>query len=145
MDFITRECKLEDYRALARLNQEEMKYDYSAEDTKRRLAQILKDNNHKLYVALSEDEVIGYIHANNHDVIYADPMKNIMGIAVKKEFQGNGIGKRLLQQVEEWGKTTGAAGIRLVSGSGRKGAHAFYRKCGYTEVKEQKNFRKLFK
>ena len=36
----------------------------------------------------------------------------------------------------------GEAGIRLVSGSERLDAHAFYRKCGYTGDKQQINFKK---
>ncbi|HEY8803775.1 MAG TPA: hypothetical protein VIM42_01465 [Clostridium sp.] len=50
----------------------------------------------------------------------------------------------LLTNVEKWAQVTGAYGIRLVSGSTRIGAHAFYKNCGYIGSKEQKNFKKMF-
>jgi len=71
-------------------------------------------------------------------------MKNIMGIAVSSEYKQKGIGRALLQQVENWARETGASGIRLVSGAIRTDAHAFYRRCGYSGNKEQINLKKLF-
>lgn len=144
MGFSVREAKKEDYIAIARLNKEEMKYDYPVEKTKVKLAQILEDASQKVYVAVSSEQVIGYVHVNNYDVLYAPHMKNIMGIAVEQNFKKQGVGRALLEVVEKWGKETGASGVRLVSGSERKEAHAFYKHCNYIESKEQKNFKKLF-
>jgi len=69
-------------------------------------------------------------------------MKKIMGIAVNKEYQHRGVGRALLRQVEQWARQTGAAGVRLVSGATRTGAHAFYHSCGYGEDKAQLNLKK---
>lgn len=66
-----------------------------------------------------------------------------MGIAVSSDFRKSGIGEMLLNEVEKWAKDTGAYRVRLVSGATRIGAHAFYEFCGYTENKEQKNFKKI--
>jgi ribosomal protein S18 acetylase RimI-like enzyme len=126
------------------LNKNEMGYEYPTEDTKKQLNQLLKDSNHKIYVAIVAEKVVGYIHANNYDLIYGPHLKNIMGIAVSSNFRRNGIGKMLLTEVEKWAKDTGAYGVRLVSGATRIGAHAFYISCGYEGVKEQKNFKKMF-
>lgn len=120
-----------------------MGYNYPAEDTKGQLERLLCDKNHKLYVAEVSDKVVGYIHANNHDLLYTPHLKNIMGIAVSSNFRGKGIGKMLLNEVENWARDTGAWGIRLVSGATRMGSHAFYTACGYTCNKEQKNFSKM--
>lgn len=144
MDFIIRECVLEDCMDIVKLNREEMEYDYPENAAKIQLANLLCDANHKIYVAVIENEIVGYIHANNHDLLYAPHMKNIMGIAVCKTHKKKGIGKALLAKVEVWGKETGAVGVRLVSGSQREGAHLFYAKCGYIETKGQKNFKKFF-
>ena len=144
MDFIIRECVLEDCMDIVKLNREEMGYDYPENAAKIQLANLLYDVNHKIYVAVIENEIVGYIHANNYDLLYAPHMKNIMGIAVYKAHKKKGIGKALLAKLELWGKETGAVGVRLVSGSQREGAHLFYAKCGYIETKEQKNFKKLF-
>ena len=53
-----------------------------------------------------------------------------------------GIGKRLLQNVEEWALLTGATGVCLNSGAERKEAHLFYKKCGYEKGKQQVKFLK---
>lgn len=141
---LIRECKVLDYQDITLLNKEEMGYDYPAEDTKKQLEKLLMDENHKIYVATVGDEIVGYVHANKYDLLYAPPMKNIMGIAVSSTFRKKGIGKMLLNKVEEWARNTGACGVRLVSGATRTGAHAFYRNCGYSGNKEQRNFKKMF-
>lgn len=144
MKIIIRECKIQDYTDIVLLNKNEMGYEYPADDTKKQLEQLLNDSNHKIYVAIVADKVVGYIHANNYDLLYAPHLKNIMGIAVSSDFRKNGIGKMLLDEVEKWAQDTGAYGVRLVSGATRIGAHAFYKACGYIGSKEQKNFKKMF-
>ncbi len=133
-----------DYMDIVLLNKNEMGYEYPSEDTKKQLEQLLNDSNHKIYVAIVANKIVGYIHANNYDLLYAPHLKNIMGIAVSSDFRKNGIGKMLLNEVEKWAQDTGAYGIRLVSGAARIGAHAFYEFCGYTKTKEQINFKKMF-
>lgn len=59
-----------------------------------------------------------------------------------EEWQGHGIGRKLLAAVEDWARDTGAHAVRLVSGAARTGAHAFYRACGYEGNKMQLNLKK---
>lgn len=142
MKLSVRSAKPEDAAAIARLSREEMGYDFPAEQTARRLKKLLAEPGNRIFVAEAENEIVGYVHANDYDVLYAPHMKNIMGIAVSSNFRRNGAGRLLLASVEQWARETGAAGVRLVSGASRTGAHAFYRACGYEEKKDQKNFRK---
>lgn len=144
MDFKIRECKIEDVDAIYNLNNTEMGYEYSIEDTKDKLERLLKSDKDKIFVATVQNTVVGYVHANDYDVIYAPHMKNIMGIAVSSEYKKYGIGKAMLEEIERWAKETGAFGIRLVSGSTRIGAHEFYKRCGYIGEKQQINFKKYF-
>lgn len=144
MKVFIRECKINDCKDIVLLNSNEMGYEYPIEDTKKQLQRLLNDSNHKIYVAVTSDKVVGYIHANNYDLLYSPHLKNIMGIAVLSDFRKSGIGKMLLDEVEQWAKDTGALGVRLVSGETRIGAHAFYKACGYEENKSQKNFKKMF-
>lgn len=144
MNFQIRECKTEDVDAIYSLNNTEMGYEYSIEDTKDKLEGLLESNKDKIFVATVQNAVVGYVHANDYDVIYAPHMKNIMGIAVSGEYKKYGIGKAMLEEIEKWAKETGAFGIRLVSGSTRTGAHEFYRRCGYIGDKQQINFKKYF-
>lgn len=87
---------------------------------------------------------MGYVHLADYDLLYADHMKNIMGIAVDPSCRRLGIGKKLLEAGESWAKETGADGVRLVSGETRTGAHALYRSLGYEGNKMQLNLKKLF-
>ena len=142
MKITIREASHQDAEAIARLNREAMGYDYPAEDTARKLEMILRSDRDKVFVAVAGDHVMGYIHANDYDVLYFPTMKNIMGIAVDSAYRRQGIGKMLLNAVECWAKETGAEGIRLVSGANRIDAHKFYIDCGFEGGKEQRNFKK---
>ena len=143
-DFSIREAVTSDANAIWRLNNNEMGYQYPLEDTVQNMTKLLSSSADKIFVAVLDGSVVGYVHANNYDLLYAPHMKNIMGIAVSSEYKQKGIGRALLQQVENWARETGASGIRLVSGAIRTDAHAFYRSCGYSGNKEQINLKKLF-
>ena len=145
MEFEIREATITDAEEIYILNRDEMGYEFSIEQTREKLIKLFSSGNDKIFVAISENKVVGYAHANDYDVIYAPHMKNIMGIAVSKDYKHNGIGTALLQAVEGWAKQTGASGVRLVSGESRTGAHEFYRSCGYEGEKKQINFKKIFK
>ena len=113
------------------LNARELGYDYPQEKTREKLEGLLESASDKVFVAECGGQVVGYIHACDYDVLYAPHMKDIMG-----------IGKALMSAAEQWAVETGAEGIRLVSGRTREGAHAFYRRIGFTGGKEQLNFKK---
>ena len=142
MDFTIREAGLSDASAIRELSERELGYPYPLEATAQKLAALLKSGRDKIFVAVLGEAVVGYVHANSYDVLYAPHMKNIMGIAVSASCKRRGIGRALLEQVEAWAVRDGAVGIRLVSGSERLDAHAFYRKCGYSGDKQQINFKK---
>lgn len=143
-EFFIRECCAEDADSLYKINRDSLGYDYPLELTKNKLEKLIESPAEKIFVAVVENKIVGYIHASDYDVIYADHYKNILGIAVDEKYRQNGIGKALLSEAEKWGKETGAVGIRLCSGSTRTEAHLFYRHCGYKNCKEQINFKKTF-
>ena len=143
-DFSIREAISSDATAIWQLNCNEMGYQYSLANTIENLTKLLSSNSDRIYVALYDDTIVGYVHANDYDLIYAPHMKNIMGIAVSHEYKQQGIGRALLQEVEHWALETGASGIRLVSGAARTDAHAFYQRCGFEGNKEQINLKKMF-
>ncbi|MBE6976586.1 MAG: GNAT family N-acetyltransferase [Ruminococcaceae bacterium] len=143
MIYIREACEA-DISAIWELNAIEMGYQYPLDATTQKVKMLLNSKADKIYVAVLEHTVVGYVHANNYDVIYAPHMKNIMGIAVLSNYKRCGIGRALLQQVEQWGRSTGAAGVRLTSGMMRTEAHVFYHSCGYAGDKEQLNLKKMF-
>lgn len=138
-----REARLEDNEAIAYMNKESLGYEYPVEKTKKNLALLLEKPSQKLIVACVDDKVIGYIHAGDYECTYRAAAKNIMAICVNKQYQGLGAGKKMLQAIEKWAKADGSDNVRLVSSSYRTKAHEFYKRCGYTENKMQKNFSKI--
>lgn len=142
MNLIIREVCPADAPAIAGLNKSAMGYDFSPKATGERLERLLHQEGHKIFVAVADGTVLGYVHACDYDLLYAPHCKNIMGLAVDAGCRQMGLGRKLLGAVEAWAKTTGAAAVRLSSGAARADAHAFYRACGYTGAKEQKTFSK---
>lgn len=144
MDLIFREARVQDAEQLSVINRDALGYDYSPALTENKLRKLTESHTDKIFVAVADGLVVGYIHSADYDVIYADRMKNIMGLAVLSEYRKCGIGRALLEKAEKWARETNAVGIRLCSGSQRTDAHKFYEHCGYVISKEQKNFKKIF-
>ena len=137
-----REATVQDAEAIAQLNTQGMGYDYPIADTALNLTRILESPCDKVFVAVYDEETVGYIHVNDYQVLYAPAMVNVMGIAVSDSCRRCGIGRQLLAAAEAWAQERGASSIRLVSGAQRTEAHAFYRSCGFDCGKDQKNFKK---
>lgn len=143
-EMLIRECKITDYNRIYELNKKAFGYEYPLEQTKSRLSKILERKTDKIFVACADEKVVGYIHGSDYECTYSDSLKNIMAIAVEEEYRGKGIGKALLNTIENWAKEDNCCGVRLVSGFNRIIAHEFYLHCGYINRKQQKNFIKLF-
>ncbi len=140
--FFVRSALIADAADINRLCRIELGYDYPLEETEKKLKTALADDSCRVFTAVISGRIAGFVHAESYDVLYYPHMKNILGIAVSGEYRRMGIGTALLNAVEEWAKTSGAAGVRLVSGAERTGAHEFYRQRGYIGGKNQINFKK---
>lgn len=142
--FAVREAKIEDAAAIRHLSCQELGYDCPQEQTEKTLKKLLTREDHRIFVAEDEGKIIGYAHACDYELLYCAPLKNLMGIAVSGQYKRQGVGRELLSAVEQWAKSTGAAGVRVNSGATRTGAHAFYHSCGYGGDKQQLNLKKIF-
>ncbi len=134
----------EDAAAICRINREALGYAYDEASTRLRLDSLLPDPIQAVFTAICRNRAMGYVHVCEYRGTYFEPLANIMALAVLPEAQGLGLGRRLLQAAEDWAQNRGLAGVRLNSGMDRTGAHAFYRRVGYTLRKEQKNFIRYF-
>jgi len=142
-ELIIRRANINDVQDIQKINSSVFGYEYGLKETKEQLLYILQKPNDVIFVA-EDGGVIGYIHGSDYDCTYCPPLKNILTIGVSEEYRGRGIGRILLETLEQWAKDDGCAGVRLVSGFNRAEAHKFYLHCGYTDRKDQKNFIKLF-
>ena len=105
----------------------------------------LPDSGHFCFV-YEEDQtgnILGYVEAEAYESVYSDSGLNVLGLAVFPSAQGRGIGRQLMERVEEFAKSSHYAFIRLNSASHRKEAHVFYERIGYDGNKTQKRFLKL--
>jgi GNAT superfamily N-acetyltransferase len=138
-----RRAVISDYEAIYRLNLE-LGYDFDITQTKERLQSILDNPLYILLIAEVNGEISGYIHGADYQCTYCGPLKNIMSFVVFQKYKRHGVGRALITALEEWAKECGSAGVRLVSGFNRVGAHKFYEACGYNVRKDQRNFIKIF-
>ena len=143
MNFKIRDAKVTDAEAIWKLNTEEMGYTFSLEATRGKLIKLLTDVNNRIFVAVADGMIVGYIHANGYELLFAPSMRNVLAIAVSSQYKRQGIGRALLTEVEQWAVESGSTGVRLVSGEMRTEAHEFYRSCGYESKKKQLNFKKM--
>ena len=140
-----RRCMVSDAPRIYALCKSELGYDFTLEQIEANIRrQIGTKENLLLVVADQEDNAIAFIHAGNHDPVYAPPMKDIMALAVDPAYRKAGLGTQLIRAVEEWAVSTGAAGVRVNSGIEQENAVVFYKSLGYSYIKTVYNFRKMF-
>ena len=142
-----RALKATDVASIYEINKDALGYDFSPEETASQLEKLSQDSHHFLlgYEDDTSHELVGYIHAEVYESLYSKPGFNILALAVLPQTQGKGIGKTLLEGLEQEAEKRGYNFIRLNSADHRTGAHAFYERVGYTCDKMQKRFIKLIK
>ena len=105
---------------------------------------ILRDENKYLLVAVNEDngEIAGSLLGVAFEDICGDcrPILLVENVAVLDKYQGYGIGRRMFDEIEQWGRRRNCHYEMLVSGLERTGAHRFYKKIGLMEVKGFKKY-----
>ena len=142
-----RDLKTTDVAAICEINKEALGYSFSLEETASQLDKLSQDSHHYLlgFEEPTNHDLLGYVHAEVYESLYSKPGFNILALAVLPQTQGKGIGKTLLEGLEQEAEKRGYKFIRLNSADHRIGAHAFYEKVGYTCDKMQKRFIKLLK
>ena len=140
-----RALKPTDTVSIYEINKEALGYAFSPEDTASQLARLSQDSHHFLlgYEDPSSHALLGYVHAEVYESLYSNAGFNILALAVLRQMQGKGIGKALLEGLEQETEKRGYKFIRLNSADHRIGAHAFYEQVGYTCDKLQKRFIKF--
>lgn len=138
-----RKIKIEDAEAIQRICNISLGYSVSVEIVMRQIQKLSKDVNHH-YIYVYEDEklqkVVGFVHAEVYESLYSYAGLNILGLAVLPEFQGKGIGKKLMHHLEVNAKNDSVSFVRLNSADYRVEAHKFYESIGYVCDKTQKRF-----
>lgn len=139
---IIRKANAHDSLAICRISCEDLGYDCTAELISARLGS-LDDKREVVFIATFGESTVGYVHAEIYNLLYYESMVNILGIAVASENRRHGVGKALINAVEDWAKSLGIKKVRLNSGATRNEAHTFYRAMGYDNQKDQIRFIKI--
>ena len=139
-----RQAGPEDYTFLASLAGQ-LGSDEEPEKVRARLLDLMPREDHVVYVAEVTGEIAGWIHAYLYRPLHKEKMVEIAGLVVAKGSRRMGIGRRLLEAVEEWARVQGCAQVCLDSNIRRKEAHQFYQRVGYALSKTQYTFRKELK
>lgn len=128
-----REAEANDCDILERLYKELAPNSKNIKVLPERIEQIKKDLNNFLFVYEESGIVQGTIFAT----LCLDPMYQfkpyavVENIIVNTVFRGNGIGKRLLEHVEQMCVLKGCTKIMLLSSANRIEAHEFFEKNGF--------------
>ncbi len=134
-----RPAELSDAPSIGDINRSALGYEFSLEDTVVQVARIIKAPNLALLVAVDGPDVLGYIQLSDYENTYYPPLKNLVTLAVSPRHRRRGVGQLLLAAGEEWARSDGARGVRLVTGHNRVDARKFYAANGYEVCKEQTN------
>ncbi|MBQ2896661.1 MAG: GNAT family N-acetyltransferase, partial [Oscillospiraceae bacterium] len=105
--------------------------------TEQDLADLLRDENRPVFVAVEEETVLGYCFCVIEDcrgtTVLTDRVEiYIDDLCVEEKCRGRGIAKALYTHVCAWAKDAGCAYVTLNVWCGNDGAMKFYEKMGMT-------------
>jgi GNAT superfamily N-acetyltransferase len=119
---------------------QQLGYSMTAEETQQSINVILKHNDHDVFVAQFEKQVVGWIGLFYSIQLESPPFCEIRGLVVDENFRSKGIGKMLIEKAKQWAKEKKCIRLRLRCNVIRTKTHLFYEHLGFKETKQQKNF-----
>ncbi len=112
----------------------ELGYPNTAEFASRKLTELTRSATDTVLVAEKEGQVVGVAHLHTAELFH-EPGKigRLMAIAVASGFRRLGIGRDLMQAIEDAARQASCVRMELSSGLQRDDAHRFYQRLGYQE------------
>ena len=97
-----------------------------------------------LFVAETEESIVGFVHAIVKDtpdipIFVSRRFAVVDNIFVKPGFQNHGIGRLLMDKMQEWSIAKGATSIELNVYEFNSSAISFYENCGYKTLSRKMN------
>ena len=93
------------------------------------------DSRYRIFVAETDGRVVGFVTTVEALAInLPDGYIQVNSLAVLPEFRHCGIGKMLMNRVEELAGERGSSLVELASGFQRTEAHEFYERLGYQKT-----------
>lgn len=118
-------------------------YPATAEKMRGRLADLLSDSHHAIFVAHATDaQVVAWIHVFKRKTIASDGAAEIGGLIVDESCRGRGIGRALVERAAAWAREQGCGSLCVRSNVVREDARRFYTGLGFDGIKTQAVFRR---
>ncbi len=136
-----RDITILDANEIQKISNFELGYDVDLDIVKKQIEKLTNDNKHNIIIGFENEQtrkIVGFVHAELYESLYMDTGLNILGLAVDSNFQGQGIGKKLMSAIEDYALKNNISFIRLNSNVRRVEAHKFYESIGYICDKTQK-------
>lgn len=110
----------------------ELGYPASTSAVESRLGRLARHADVAVFVADRDGTAVGLATGHVLEVVHADDdVAMLTALIVAERHRGQGIGRGLVDAVENWAVRRGARRITVASGLGRAVAHTFYEKLGY--------------
>jgi GNAT superfamily N-acetyltransferase len=141
IDVVIRQAKPTDAAGVAELSGI-LGYPVDCESMQRRLERLGGREEHVVFVAEISGNVVGWIHGAEHESLVAGRMGEICGLVVAEGQRATGVGRRLVEAIEQWASGRGIEQVSVRSNVVRRESHPFYEKVGYARLKTQHSYRK---
>ncbi len=139
-DILIRGARRKDADSIASLSGQ-LGYPVAAEEMRRRIQSVSTRKNQKVFVAVSEGGVIGWLEVFIPLSVLNWGKAEIGALIVDESARGHGVGRKLLDAATRWARSHGGKFIYLRSNVKRRDAHKFYLKSGYAIFKTQHVFK----
>ena len=128
--------------AAGRLLLDQLGYDLTATEMRRRYAVIANTTGHAILVAECEARPVGLVHLYVRPALDKPPEVMVQAIVIDAAHRSKGIGKILMSAAESWASERGYDSVALHSNVSRSGAHSFYEALGYQLIATSHLFRR---
>ncbi len=129
---VVRDARPEDAPVVARLLAM-LGYPTTNETAANNLSLLAARATDRVIVAELDGRVVGLAHLHIAKLLHVTgSIGRVMAFVVHADHLRQGIGRRLMSEMEDIARAGGCARIELTSGIHRDGAHAFYQALGYT-------------
>ena len=134
-----REVTVQDAEEITMLSHQ-LGYSIFQHQTLQNIKGLKQSNDYEVFVAVHEQQVIGWMGVSYHISLESLPLCEVHGLVVNEKHRGQGVGKMLIEEAKQWSREKGVSKLRLRCNIKRAGAISFYQKIGFIEAKQQKVF-----
>ena|SRR2546421_158710 len=139
-----RRLSVDDAEAAAELSSQ-LGYPSSPGDLRKRIEELSHTTDRVAFAAVvdgQDGQLVGWIDAAMERHLQSPASAVIGGLVVREDMRGQGVGRRLCIEVEEWARSKSVPLVRVRSQIKREDAHRFYLRDGYRKVKTSLVFEK---